>query len=330
MKMIKHAACGALAMLVSTSALADAYKMKIGIATRNDPIHHYAEELAKRLNERSDGQINAKVFPGGQLGNIPRMIENLQFGAIEVVVAPPLFAKGLSDRFEVAAAPGLFRDIDHAYATLQDADFRDDYLSLADKNGVTGIGLWVYGGSSYASKKPIVKLTDFNGMKIRSIGSDLEDKELKLLGASAVPMPFIEMVPGLQNNAIDGVRSSILAMGAMKMQTVADHLTITGEIQYPIAAFASKGFLNKLPDELEQLVLDTSRELDKEMQAHVIEKNSLALNAWTTEGVTVHQLDAADSQQLLENGKTATTEVFAAKPESLALYQKLVEISNKY
>lgn len=330
MNMMKKVACGALAMLVSASALAETYKMKIGIATRNDPIHHYAEELASRINERSEGQIDAKVFAGGQLGNIPRMIENMQFGAIEVVVAPPLFAKGLSDRFEVAAAPGLFRDIEHAYSTLQDPEFRDEYLGLADSKGVKGIGLWVYGGSSYASKQPIQTLADFNGLKIRSIGSDLEDKELSLLGASAVPMPFIEMVPGLQNNAIDGVRSSILAMGAMKMQTVADNLTITGEIQYPIAAFASAAFLNKLPDELEQLVLDTSRELDKEMQTHVVEKNSLALNAWTSEGVKVHHLNDSDSRTLLENGKTATSEVFAAKPQSLALYQKLLSVSNKY
>ncbi len=84
--------------------------IKIGSPTIKESVHHWMQEFEKRIEKRAGDRIDVKVFPLSQLGSIPRMIEGAQLGTIEMVMVPPAFLVGIDQRFQVLAAPGIFKD----------------------------------------------------------------------------------------------------------------------------------------------------------------------------------------------------------------------------
>src|SRR6202034_2370633 len=65
--------------------------MKLACPTVNDNEHEWMKRFAAAIERKSGGRIKAELYPGGQLGSIPRMIESTQFGSIQLVLAPPEF-----------------------------------------------------------------------------------------------------------------------------------------------------------------------------------------------------------------------------------------------
>jgi len=107
------AAAGAFAVALGALAQAPAV-MKIGTATLNDAQHEWMKIFVAHVEKDSGGRIKGELYPASQLGPIPRMVENTQFGAIQGFVGPPEFMAGVDPRFQLLAAPGLFKDMAHA------------------------------------------------------------------------------------------------------------------------------------------------------------------------------------------------------------------------
>ena len=96
------------------------YVMKITTPTINDGPHLLAKNFAAAVERDSGGRIKGEVYPASQLGSIPRQIEGVQFGAIQVAVIPPEFFVGVDERFEVMAAPGLVKSLEHGQRLAAD------------------------------------------------------------------------------------------------------------------------------------------------------------------------------------------------------------------
>ena len=92
-------------------------------------------------------------------------------------------------------------------------EFRTPYLKLAEKHGITGVAIYNYGPTSIASRKPIRKIDDLKGLKVRVLATKMESKLAGVLGMTGVPMPYLEVLPALQRRTIDACRSSIVVMG---------------------------------------------------------------------------------------------------------------------
>ncbi len=83
-------------------------KVKIGYATINDPQQALGAEIEKKFAANPAMKLSAQNFPAGQIGSIPRMIEGLQLGTLEMMITPPGFMIGLNPNFQVLDAPGIF------------------------------------------------------------------------------------------------------------------------------------------------------------------------------------------------------------------------------
>ena len=78
--------------------------MKLSTPTLNDGQHEFLRRFKAELEKRSGGKIKADIYPASQLGPIPRQIEAVQLGAIQVFVCPPEFLDGVDTRFSVPSA----------------------------------------------------------------------------------------------------------------------------------------------------------------------------------------------------------------------------------
>jgi len=275
-----------------------AYEMRIGMVTINDPQHELAKKFGEELEKRSKGEIKVKIFPAAQLGKIPRQIENLKLGAQGGFVSPPGFFSGINKAFQVLDAPGLFKGFWHAHNTATSPEFREKYLNLASKAGVVGVSIFNYGATSIASLKPIRSINDMKGLKIRVLATKMESKLASTLGMTGVPMPFSEVLPALQRKTIDGCRSSMVVMGALKFFTTTKYITQIESGHIPSALWVSKRWLSKLPKNLQKMVMDVGRDLEPWAGKMSWGFNQKAVALWKKNGAEVIKLPAPEQARL--------------------------------
>lgn len=287
----------ALAIAASAGA-ATATTMKIGYGTFNDPQHAIAQEIQKRIGGKMG--IKVEIYPAGQIGKIPRMIEGIQFGTLETLITPPGFLVGINPAFQVPDAPGLFTDVFHAHRTLNDPAFFKPYSQLASKRGINMASLYVYGPTSFASKKPIRTLDDFKGKKIRVLATKMESTLVGKFGAAGVPIPYTEVLPALQRGTIDAVRSSIIVMGGSKFFTVTKSITVVESGQIPSAIMVSNAWTKKLSAKQREFVLTTLSGMSDWNNKIAAEFGKKAEQLWKDNGAEVIRLSASDQKKFMD------------------------------
>ncbi len=315
---------------ISGPATAQQYTMKIAIAVANDPLHEYIKAYKKALDGRTGGRIKTELYPAGQLGNTPRSIEGLVLGTIEHFAAPAGFFKGVDPRFQVLEVPAVFESPRHAHETITDPKFRTPFLNLGVPKGVKGVSVWMYGPTSYASLKPLRRIDDFKGKKFRVLATKVETEVMRRLGATGVPMPYMDTIPALQRRAIDGVRSNIVVMNATKHWTVAKYITVVDDTYIPCVGFISMSFYNKLPSDLKKAVEDAGREIESFMYDVGQRFAARAEKGWRDAGAEVIRLSPADQRKFMGIVKPIGDDVLGAKPGTREMFNLMKEVAKSH
>jgi TRAP-type C4-dicarboxylate transport system substrate-binding protein len=126
-------------------------------------------------------------------------------------------------------------------------------IKIADIGSATTDGIF--------AKKPIAKLEDFKGLKIRTAGV-IPTFALKLMGASPLTMATTEILEALQRGTVDAIQTSRGGGMGFGLPDVATHVSIW-RVQ---SIFAGMLIVNKekfdaLPDDLQKILIDTGREM---------------------------------------------------------------------
>jgi TRAP-type transport system periplasmic protein len=323
----------ALALSFTTGAtpvLAAQYVMKFGIATVNDAQHHYLLAYKDALEKASNGRIEVQVYPSSQLGAIPVEIQGVQLGSIQAFMAPVDFFTGIDPRFSVFAAPMLFKSEPQAAKAIHDPMLEPKVLALAENKGLVGMSMMAVGASHYAARKPILRLADFKGKKLRINGSDLERAKMSALGASGIAMALSEVMPALDQGTIDGTISGFAVFVPFKMNTLVHVITITNDTQLISIAVVSKRWLDGLPPDLQKLVIDTGQKLEPAAQASALDSLKKLQQQWIDMGGEVHRLPDEDMAQMKTLLTPVGDEVTKSRPAVHDFYEEVRAVSAKY
>jgi TRAP-type C4-dicarboxylate transport system substrate-binding protein len=298
------------ATLVGVAPLASArpaaaaqYVMKFGTATMNEGQHQFLKLYKEQVEKASDGRIEVQIYPNSQLGPIPREIEGVQLGSIQGYIGPADFFVGVDPRFGVFSAPMLFRDDANAAATVEDPAVQKAMFALLTPKRMTGIATLSLGASDYGAKKPIMRLSDFAGKKLRINGTELERQKMAKLGATGIGMPLSEVVPALDQGTIDGTISGISVFVAFKMNDLLKTITVTNDTYINSIAVVSTSWLDTLPPDLRKIVIDGGAAVQGKTQQWQYDFSKKLVGDWTALGGTVRMLppdDLAKMKTLLE------------------------------
>lgn len=335
--MLANLAKSALALLAAAPLMTVAqpqanaadFTMKLGFVTINDQNQQWANWYKEALEKGSNGRIEVQIFPAGQLGPVPRQIEGIQLGTIEAVVLPADFFVGLEPRYGVFSIPGLFKDMKNAAAAIADPALNKEILALGEAKGMVGITAFVYSTVDYFAKEPIRKLEDFKGKKFRINATPAERERMRVLGANAVPMPTNEVVPALQRGAIDGTQSAIALFVNFKYIDLGKVITQTDDTMVVPVGVVSKAWLDKLPRELQTLVIEEGRKLQPRVQARSFEVLDIMRKRWIEAGGEIAKLPAAEQARLNELLKPVGAEVTKSSPPLKAFYERVRGVVEK-
>ncbi|HVL59270.1 MAG TPA: TRAP transporter substrate-binding protein [Burkholderiaceae bacterium] len=306
------------------------FTMKIGLGTMNDIQHQWANWYKEGVEKASNGRITVQIFPRGQLGTIASHIEGMQLGTIEAFTAPADFFAGVDPRFGAFSIPLLFKDPVHAEKVLLEPAMNKEILALGSDKGLQVVSVYTYGPAHYFAKNPIRSIDDFKGKKLRVNATAAERAKMRQFGASAVPMDLAEVVPGIQQGVIDGTMSATAVYVNLKFNDIARTITKVNDTMIVSVAVVSRPWLNKLPPDLRQVVIDEGAKLQARVNAHSRVLDEAMAKRWQEAGGEFVTLAAEDQGRLKQLLGGIGEEITKGNASLNAFYRKLVSTGEKF
>ena len=169
-------------------------------------VHIAMEEFAKEVEEKTEGRIQIKIFPNGQLGSETESIEQLNAGVIAMTkVAAPNLAT-FEEGYNAFGMPYIFDDEEDFYHVMDSDAMQDFFLSTEDEGFVT-LTYYTSGARSFYTKNtPIRTPEDLKGLKIRVQDMESQTDMMQALGGTPVAMSYGDVYTSLQTGIIDGNR----------------------------------------------------------------------------------------------------------------------------
>ncbi|MDP2001191.1 MAG: TRAP transporter substrate-binding protein [Rhodoferax sp.] len=273
----------------------------IKFATQNPKGHPLVmgmEKFADIVKTKSGGKIKVNLFPGGVLGGDAPNVSALQGGTLEMVTMNSGILASQVKEFAVFDFPFLFANGKEADAVV-DGPFGQKMHAKLPEKGIVGLTYWELGFRNMTnSKRPINKVEDLAGLKIRVIPNPINLDWVKALDANPTPMAFPEVYAALESKALDGQENPLSVIAANKFFEVQKHLTLTNHVYNPQSVIISKKFWDSLSAQEKKIVGDAAVEAGKYQRQVAREAAVTALDGLKKSGMQVTELPAAEMDKL--------------------------------
>ncbi|MBU0890597.1 MAG: TRAP transporter substrate-binding protein [Gammaproteobacteria bacterium] len=250
------------------------------------------ENMGKKLEAATQGRLKIQTFPGGVLGGEKEMIEQTQFGAINILRTSLGPVGTVVPEVNVFNMPFVFRSQDHMRAVI-DGAIGDDLLAKisASPAKLVAIG-WMDGGSrSLYTKKPVRSPADLKGQKVRMMGNPLFVDTMNAMGGNGISMGYGEVFTALQTGVVDGAENNAPSFFTSNhYNTGAKYYTQTNHLIIPELLVVSKVTWDKLSKDDQALLKKFGREAQMEQRAlwdKSVEDCTAKLKAAGVEFITV-------------------------------------------
>ncbi|MBA1279273.1 MULTISPECIES: TRAP transporter substrate-binding protein DctP [Pseudomonadaceae] len=250
------------------------------------------ENLGKKLEDATDGELKYRMFSGGVLGSEKEVVEQLQIGAVQMTrVSLGTLGPVVSD-VNVFNMPFVFRNHDHMRKII-DGEIGQELLDKITESEFNMVGLaWMDGGvRNLYSKEPVRNIEDLKGMKIRVMGNPLFIDTLNAMGAQGVAMDTAEIFSALQTGVVDGAENNPPTMLEHNHYRTAKYYTLTGHLILPEPIVMSKTAWNKLTPEQQEMVKTFAKEAQLEERKLWDEKSASSEEKLKAEGVEFIEVD---------------------------------------
>ena len=202
----------AMGVMAHAAIAADKVQMRLGHGLPEDhAVHKAVVRFAELVKERSNGEVEIKIFANGVLGGEREMLEQVQNGVLEITKASASPLETFSTDYKVFNLPFVFRDRDHYFKVLT-SPVGESILASSKKKGFIGLAYYDSGARSFYAKKAINTPDDLKGMKIRVQQSPTTIKMIQALGATPTPMAWGEVYSALQTGVVDGAENNVTAL----------------------------------------------------------------------------------------------------------------------
>lgn len=302
------AAAGLVASaLWATGAFAQSTEVKIAYALAKES--HYgaaADGWDKYVTETSNGRFKFTHFPSSAQGGEREVIEGLQLGTgVQAVVVSSGSLSNFVPEIGVTDIPFLFRDLAHARTVLDGPIGEDILAKFADRQLIALA--WGEQGFRHITnnRQPIEKPEDLAGLKIRTMENPVHITAFETAGAAPTPMSWPEVIPALQQGAIDGQENPLSVIVSAKLWEVQKYLTVSGHVYSPAMLIVSPTFWDSLSDEDKKIFADGALKGKEAMRAFVDDSEKNGLDAAKTAGILVNVLSDEQKAQFQQSIQAA-------------------------
>ncbi|MCX7174106.1 MAG: DctP family TRAP transporter solute-binding subunit [Proteobacteria bacterium] len=245
----------ALTGLATVPATAEPIVIKLShVVAVNTPKGQGAERFKKLAEERTQGRVKIEVYPNSQLFKDKEDIEAMQLGSVQMLIeTTSKFGPVGAKEFEVFDLPFITPDRD-SFLRVADGPIGKKMLQSLEKYGIKGLAFWDAGFRVMSANRPLHRLADYKGLKMRINSSRVIDAQMRALGAIPQTLAFSEVYQGLQTGVVDGQENVMSNLWVNKFFEVQKHISITHHSHLAYAVIANKKFWDGLPDDIRTLL----------------------------------------------------------------------------
>ena len=235
--------------------------IKLGHALpTSHPVHEAMVFMAKRVEEKSKGELIVKIYPNQQLGTERELVELLQIGSLGMTKVASAIMESFAPQLQVFSQPYLFRNDAHRNAVLQ-GEIGKELLLAGEDFWLRGLCYYDAGKRSfYTTKKSIEKPEDLIGFKIRVMESNTAINTVKSFGGSPTPVSYGELYSALQQGVVDGAENNPPSFLTSRHYEVSKYYSINEHTAIPDMLIISTKVWEKLSDQERQWVQEAADE----------------------------------------------------------------------
>ena len=225
--------------------------LKIGMGDTLDSDQGWLATRFKEIVEaNSNGKYKVELFPAGQLGDEQKMVKDARRGSIDGAVVAINNITPFSKSVGVLTLPYLIQNFSDAVMVTTGNLGAKWQAFLIKEAGVRPLG-WSYANFRVLtnSKRPVKKLADLKGLKLRVPKNPIMIETWKALGAEPIPMAWPETFTAMQQGVVDGQDNPHVVNFAFKFYEVQKY---TSEVHYNFALqplVIGEKFFSSLPAE---------------------------------------------------------------------------------
>jgi TRAP-type transport system periplasmic protein len=304
-------ALAAVAVLFPFAVQAQAVKLTLGHgAAPGNPRHEAALKFAEVAKAKSAGRIEVQVAPSAQLGDDAAMLTALRTGALDMSANSQGAVANAVPEYAAYGMPFLFTTASQAFKLLDGALGKELSDKSAEK-GLVVLGYWDNGIRHMTnSKKPIAKVEDMKGLKMRTPPDTVLVDIMQSLGAEAQQIKFAELYVALQQGVVDGQENPLMNIHASKLYEVQKHLALTSH-QFQMTPFLmSKRSWDKLSEGDRKAVTEAAAEATALQRKLSQESDDKLLADLKSKGVLVTTVD----KSAFEKATAAVDDKWLAQP----------------
>jgi tripartite ATP-independent transporter DctP family solute receptor len=282
-----------------------------------------ANRFKELLETETDGKVEVRIFPAGQLGDEKEVIVGIQLGTIEMATVSTGILSNLIPEIAVISFPYIFRDFNHVQSVYTGEIGKDLTNLLVDRKNI-GIVLWLHQSfrDMLTSKIRIESIEDFKGVKFRSPDIPVYVKMFQAIGASPVPIPWTETYQAMQTNIVDGMETAPSAMATDHLYEVGKYVIKTGHLYGGDAIIISHKFYQNLPTEVQKAMEKVAKEMSPWVKDYMEKNATEAYDILREKGCEIIEID---KEPLREACKTVWEDLAKETPALLDFAERIVQ-----
>jgi tripartite ATP-independent transporter DctP family solute receptor len=289
-----------LSLLLLTAFTAQsAITMKLGVVTKPGSAQNIvAEKFKELIEQKSQGDLQVKIFHSASLGNETELLQQIQLGTIQLGI----ITSGPFDSFDpivrVIDYPFLFKDNQQADEIL-DGPLGGEILKSLESSGFKGLCFSENGFRNLTnSRHAVSEPSDIEGLKIRVMSSALHKSIWQALGANPTPMPW-PIYTELEQGVIDGQENPLWVLEVYKFYEIQKYMTLTRHVYSAHIDVASLSWWKTLDQAQQGMIQQAMYEAAVYQRADNREKDDARLALLKEKGMEVVEdpdLDALRAQ----------------------------------
>jgi TRAP-type transport system periplasmic protein len=282
----------------------ETFTLKAGHSlTEDHPYHVVLLDLAKKVEERTDGKVKIEVFPLSQLGAERELTEALTLGTADMSISSTAPVVNFYPEIGIVDMPFLFESREHAYKVL-DGEVGQELLKGMEDIGIIGLA-WGENGFRHItnSKHEITKPEDLKGIKIRTQENPIHLDAFNALGAKPTPMAWTEALTALQQGVVDAQENPIVVADTYKLyESNQTFMTLTGHLYSPAVIMFSKTTWDKLPKEYQTILQEETKKAGDKNRELIEKSDEDSLKVLKEKGVkVVENVDVAPFREAIKS-----------------------------
>lgn len=205
MKMIVRTLCGGavMASLFSVPVMAETLRVASWLPPAHPIVKDMMEPWGKQVEEATKGRVKVEILKA-PLGAPPAHFDIVKDGIADVSFGVHGYTPGRFVLTEIAELPFL-ADTSEALSVAYWRVYDKMLAGAKEHDGVKVISIFTHGpGHIFNSKKPVTKVADLDGMKIR-VGGGIVNDIAKQLGVVPIQAPSSKAYEILSNGVADGI-----------------------------------------------------------------------------------------------------------------------------